>query len=396
MRKWLILASYSGATFLNGVAWVTLVPIADKAMSYYNISEEELTLYCYIYSFVSLLLAPVSTWLITKSFFLSLHIIWSVSLSGCILRYFAMQNYWISFIGQTLIATGNMLVLSSCSTLASIWFPQSQIILATSIATSLNFIGMGFGFVYMSYFNNISDMMFMQLIFASGFFVFNIIVLEKDLKKEKQLSYFEGMRVGLRDKTLVTLAMCAGSGLGVSYAFISTLGLLLIHENYSARETGWVGFTFLISGLFGSFISSYTAEVKGNTKKPLMIFLILSIITSMSFAVMLDYREISILFVGVFGASITGMLPLSIKSCIDYLPTIHESISTNMIYLTADICSCIYTYPILFCKRLTGFSGFFLASSIIFLSFLYLFIVVKRIKPERLSRMATSLTIIIK
>ena len=75
MQKWLILTSYCAASFLNGACWVVLVSVPEKAMDYYKINEEKLALYGVIASVVSIPLAPISGWLISKSFYYSLHIV---------------------------------------------------------------------------------------------------------------------------------------------------------------------------------------------------------------------------------------------------------------------------------------------------------------------------------
>ena len=60
MRKWLTLFSYCGAAFINGFTWITLIPIPEKAIKYYNINDAELTLYSYAAFIVSIPLAPIS------------------------------------------------------------------------------------------------------------------------------------------------------------------------------------------------------------------------------------------------------------------------------------------------------------------------------------------------
>ena len=75
MRKWLVLISYCAASFLNGACWVVLVSIPDEAMDYYNINEGQLALYEIIASVISIPLTPPSGWLISESFYYSLHIV---------------------------------------------------------------------------------------------------------------------------------------------------------------------------------------------------------------------------------------------------------------------------------------------------------------------------------
>ena len=373
MRNWLILFSYCSASFINGLVYVSLIPIPEEATKYYNINDWEYNLYSFIGFIVSLISTPASTWIISRSFYLTLHIIWFVTIVGCLIRYLAMRNFWILLLGQAVIFAGNMLMLGSCSTLAEIWFPN-QIILATSIAASANFIGMGFGFAYIPYFENISDLMLLEFILSAIFFIFNLIVLKQNSRIVKSISFKDSFHIAIKDKMLIFLTMSLGSGFGVNYSLISIIGLLLLDENYSRYQTGWLGFAYLISGLLGGLIATYIAEIKKSVKYPLLIFLLFSVLISILFSAFVSSQLWGIIISFFYGASLTGALPLCIRACTNYIPQIHESIPTMMIYLFATIFSCIYLYPMVYSKEFTTLNGFWIASLLIFLSFLGPFI----------------------
>jgi Major Facilitator Superfamily len=370
----MILFSYCGATFLSGLAWVVLIPIPDEAMDYYGINEVEMTFYAYVSAFLSIFLTPLSNWIISKSFYKTLHIVWFLNILGCWIRYTSKSNFWISVLGQSIIGSGTMLTLSSCSTLADIWFPKSQALLATSISAASNFIGIGFGFLYMSYSDNISQMMFIQALISSFFFIFNIIVLKKDIKKEESITFWVSVKIAFKDKNLLAMTICAGSGLGLNYTIISLFGILLQNENFSTIFAGWVGFCFLISGLIGGLVATYISEAKSSVYMALKIFLVLSIISSILFAGLLMFDYLTILTSILYGACLTGFLPLGIRSCVEYNPNISESVPTTMIYFSAQVLSCIYTYPILYFSDFAVISGLWLGSFIVFVTFtVYLF-----------------------
>ena len=248
-------------------------------------------------------------------------------------------------------------MLGSCSTLAEIYFP-TQVILATSIATSANFIGMGFGFAYIPYFDNIPDLMLHQFIFSAVFWIFNLIALDKNSSAIKNISFKESLKIAMKDKILMLLTISLGSGLGVNYSIISVLGLLLLDENYSKYKIGWLGFVYLLSGLLGGLVATYIAEVKKSVKYPLLFFLLFSIFISIFFSAVVSFEIWAIIVSFFYGGSLIGVLPLSIRACINYSPEIQESIPTNMIYLWATIFSCIYSYPMEYCKELTTWNGF--------------------------------------
>ena len=104
------------------------------------------------------------------------------------------------------------------------------------------------------------------------------------------------------------------------------------------------------------------------------------------FSAIVSYQELGIAVSILYGASLTGALPLCIRACINYAPEIQESIPTNMIYVSAQIFSCIYSYPIQYCKELTTVTGFWIASLLIFLSFIGPFIFFYRFSEKILDK----------
>jgi isoprenylcysteine carboxyl methyltransferase (ICMT) family protein YpbQ len=383
MGKWMILTSYFGAGFVNGVAWATLIPIPEKAMDYYGIDESEMTLYSYIFAITSVGLAPCSSWLISKSFYITLHTISIVNVVGCWIRYMSRSNFWISVLGQSIIASGNILQSSCCSTLAHIWFPESKVVLATSIAISSNFVGIGFGFLYMSYSDNISQMMLIQAFVSSFFFLFNIIVLKKDIKKEDSISFSDSVKIAFKDQKLLVMTISIGSEVGVNYAIIPLFGLLLESENYSTIDIGWVGFSYLMSGLIGGLFATYISGIKNSVATTLIFFLVFSVISSFLFVGLIKFHHITILTSGLYGSFLIGSIPLGIRRCVEHNPYIKESIPTNMIVFFAQLFSCIYTYPILYFKDFSKITGFWLSSFIVLVSFTVYYLYIEKFNTTK-------------
>jgi len=96
------------------------------------------------------------------------------------LRFIAGNNYTIALVGQFLVASLNSMVLPGCSTLAAKWFPPKEQLLATTIGSLSNFIGIGMGFVVPPYVNNIPLLMFIEAVFASTLMIVNAIFSRKE------------------------------------------------------------------------------------------------------------------------------------------------------------------------------------------------------------------------
>jgi hypothetical protein len=380
MRKWLILASYSASSFLSGAAWATLIPIPSVGMSYFGITDWELTLYSYSFFLACVPLSLPSNWMVARSLHFSLHLIWATSLVGCWVRVLAGRNFWISFAGQLVLASGCMLMLTACSTTASIWFPSKQALMATSVGASANFVGIGFSYLLMSLWPDIRLALWGQALFASFFWVFNFSIIKSDpIQVDRNFQRFkDDWMICLKNKDLMILASLSACGLATNYAIASVIGFLLIQQGFSTAESGIVGFIYAISGLLGGLAASFVAEGQGQVKKILFFILISAITSSAIFSALIKFKFASFVLAAVFGASITGSLPLCIRICIESEKRINESIPTNLIYFIAQVFSCVFVYPIQFWQDWTGLTGMWAGCVLIVCSFSMIIFLLKK------------------
>jgi hypothetical protein len=386
MRNWLILFSYFTGSLLSGAIWLTLTPVPDEAMEYYNISEWELTLYSYSFFVTSVLLSVFSTWLVSKSVFWTMHEIWLTTCIGCWIRVIAGRNFWVSFTGQLVASLGNMPMLVACSSLPIMWFKQSQVVLATSIAAAANFVGMGVSFILMSQIRDIELGLKIQAYFGSVFFLFNLLVMQKDPKVNQEINLKQEVCWALNDSLHMSFILCISSGLGINYSIISIIGLLLEEKGYDDDYIGFVGCTYSIAGLIGGLVAAYLTEIHKSTKVSLIVFYLLTIGASFAFVLCLNVKIADLIFVGIFGAAIIGGLPLGIRACVEYMTNIHDSIPTNMIYMISQVLSCIYTYPIQYFQDLTGISGFWVAAGLLVVSYVPMLILTRHFKGKDFSK----------
>lgn len=369
MRKWLILLSYSSSSFLSGAAWAILTPIPSEGMSYFSISPSLLTLYSYSFFITCIPLSIPSSYQVARSLHKSLHLIWISSLIGTWIRVLSGSNFWLSFLGQLVISSSCMLMLTACSTTASLWFPKHQLVLATSIGASSNFVGMGFSFLYMSYRPFIAEAMWGQALFASFFWLFNLIVSVKDPQSNENYEFWKSWKQVLRNWDLATLACLAACGLATNYAVASVIGFLMQEQGYDRVQSGWIGFIYAFSGLVGGLVATGLAEVQKSVRRSLVIVLAATIASSIGLSAVIRIEIASYLMAGVFGATLTGSLPLCIRICVEAEKEIHDSIPTNLIYFIAQIFSCLFVYPIQFCFYLTGITGMWAGSVFIICSY---------------------------
>lgn len=276
------------------------------------------------------------------------------------------------------------MVLPGCSTLAAKWFSPKEQLLATTIGSLSNFIGIGAGFIIPAYINNIPLLMFFEALYASFFMIANALFSRKeDVSFEQNFVEFqESCKQAMKDKKMIAIVLCSSSGVAVSYTVLGIMGQLLGSAGLKTVEIGWVGFSLVMTGMFGGLIATCLVEKFKAILKPLRVFLVLSIFSMIFWAAIIGTLILAIIG-GVFvGFSLVGFVPLGIRCAVEQNIRIEESIPTNMIFFMAQVLSLLYTYPVQYFSTFTHYTGLWVAALLVLLSFGY-FLWISRIKPEK-------------
>jgi predicted MFS family arabinose efflux permease len=273
-----------------------------------------------------------------------------------------------------------MPVLIGCSSVATRWFPPSQVILVTSIAAASNFVGTGFSFLFMCFAQDVPLAFLYQAVVSSVFFIFNLIIGKKEKTSGEKIELKEEMKKSLKNKTLMILVVFVSIPMSVYFAYGSIIGILLEQQGFGEFTTGLMGFVVTGSGMIGAIPATYLADVKKSTKSSLRVFMVLTILSSIALSALIHVDYLNYIASAVFGASITGSLPLGIRACIEFMNDVHESIPTNLIYLFGQIFGSFLTYPIQYFFLVSGQSGLWIASLFILLSYSFLLIFTRKVR----------------
>mmetsp|Transcript_19997 Transcript_19997/g.20055 ORF Transcript_19997/g.20055 Transcript_19997/m.20055 type:complete len:294 (+) Transcript_19997:337-1218(+) len=276
------------------------------------------------------------------------------------------------------------MVLPGCSTLAAKWFPPKEQLLATTIGSLSNFVGIGCGFVIPPYVNNVPILMFAEALYASFFLICNVIVSKKEnVNLEQNFENFqESCKEALKDKKMLGIVLCSSSGVAVSYTVLGIMGQLLSSTGMRSVEVGWIGFSLVMTGMFGGLIATCLVEKFKAILKPLRVFLVLSIFSMIFWAALIGTLLLAIIGSVFVGFSLVGFVPLGIRCAVEQNLRIEESIPTNMIFFMAQILSLIYTYPVQYFSTFTHYTGLWVAAFLVLLSF-GVFLWISRTKPPK-------------
>lgn len=364
-QKWVMLLLYCYLQWLGGSIWVTYASITDKAISYYSTNISTINLFTLSFLILQFPMAPLSSIVFRKSYYWTMMLSFIISVIGAWIRYIAENNISLALLGHVLIGAINSLTLSGCAVLAKLWFDEKDRSIPIAIGSTSNLLGCAYGLVISPYYSTIPSLLLTQSIYTTLACLFNILfssnIPKNPSNKNLSLSYKFELELLYKDKYLILLILLISSGLGIAYTLTGIIYQLLEYTGISEIQAGWIGFSMYIGGTFGGLLSSVLVLKTKNFVKPLRIFSVLSMIGVGTWAFVASDFVLCLVGGTFAGFGLFGLMPLGIEIVIEYNKFISEAITTNLIYLVAQGLSVIFTYPIIYCDALLGFSGLWIS-----------------------------------
>ncbi|CAG9328594.1 unnamed protein product [Blepharisma stoltei] len=376
-RRWVMLMLYFAINLINGATYCALDPVDKLAENYYGVNTDLISLFALSFSIMYIPLAPAASWSLGISYHWSMIFAWVITFLGCWIKYLAFENYTLALIGIFLVASMNSVVMAGCTPLAIRYFHEEELVLATSIGSISNFIGMGISFVLDPYLDDIDAINLFHAIFSTVFLAINFIFSHEDPAFAKAGGFKEGFIKALKNKMIMMIVFCSSSGLAVISTVIAILAVILEPDHVSEMEVGWIGFVMVMMGMVGGFIATYLSHKFNSLEKPLKIFLYGSILSVILWALIQENFPNSMIGSAIHGTLVIGHVPLAISGAVIQDKTIEESITTNMIYFMANLLEAFYIYPIQYFYKETNAPGLWAITILMAISFIPLAIVYK-------------------
>ncbi|XP_074789273.1 solute carrier family 49 member A3 isoform X2 [Athene noctua] len=307
-RRWFLLAAVCLLNCSNAMLWLTFAPVADKTAAYFHISLEMVNWLSIVYLLISIPFGLVSTWVL-DSVGLRCAVILSawLNMMGSIIRMFGIlkflslgsQSYWYLFTGQCLCALAQPLIIFSPTKLAALWFPDHQRAKANMIASMSNPLGVLIANVLSPALvpegKHIPLMLGVYAVPAvTACALATVGIHEKVPPTPPSASattstsqpFLVSLKMLLRNKPYIILAVCFGGGIGTFTCFSALLEQILCEKGYSNEFAGLNGALFTVCGLLGAFLLSLYVDRTRKFIESTKICFCLSALASIVFAVL--------------------------------------------------------------------------------------------------------------
>nr|XP_005609013.2 major facilitator superfamily domain-containing protein 7 isoform X2 [Equus caballus]XP_008541516.1 PREDICTED: major facilitator superfamily domain-containing protein 7 isoform X1 [Equus przewalskii] len=355
-RRWVFLLVLSLLSFSNATLWLSFAPVANTVAQRFVLSTEQINWLSLVYLVVSIPFGVVSIWVLD---FAGLR--WATVLcawlnfAGSVLRSLPCMEIEtqdpFAFLmgGQSLCALAQTLVIFSPAKLAALWFPEHQRATANMIGTMSNPLGiLVANLLSPALVKNKEDvplMLGIYIIPAGLICLLATACLWESVPPTPPSAgaacstsekFLDGLKLLVRNKAYVILAVCFGGGIGIFSSFLALLEQVLCVKGYSNEFAGFCASLFIGFGVLGALVLGLYVDRTKHFTEALKIGLCLTSLVSVAFALVSQLpgqthalAVICSLF-GLFGFSVA---PVAMELAVECSFPVGEGAATGLVFV---------------------------------------------------------------
>ncbi|XP_039324352.2 solute carrier family 49 member A3 isoform X4 [Saimiri boliviensis] len=271
-RRWVFLAAVGLLSCSNATLWLSFAPVADVVAEHFGLSMEQINWLSLVYLVVSIPFGVAAIWVLDSVGLRGATILGAwLNFAGSVLRIVpcvaAGTRNPFAFLmgGQSLCALAQTLVIFSPAKLAALWFPEHQRATANMLATMSNPLGILVANVLSPALvkkgEDIPLMLGVYAIPAGVACLLSTTCLWESVPptppsagaaSSTSEKFLDGLKLLVRNKAYVILAVCFGGGIGIFSSFSALLEQILCASGYSSGFSGLCGALFIVFGILGA------------------------------------------------------------------------------------------------------------------------------------------------
>ncbi|XP_076234624.1 choline/ethanolamine transporter flvcr2a isoform X2 [Calliopsis andreniformis] len=375
-RRWLILMIFVFYSASNAMQWIQYSIIANIVTSYYNVSSFTVDLTSMIFMITYI------PFIFPASYLLDRFGLRVAALAGAIgttlgswIKVFSVHPdlFWVTFVGQTVVAVSQTFILSVPARLAAVWFGPDQVSSACSIGVFGNQLGIAIGFLFPPMLVTSSDdpkMMIpvigrgLQVMFyiVATFTTIILVLILLFFKAEPPLppspaqavqreaedteNFFQSVKKLMTNVGYLLLLLSYGINVGIFYA-ISTLlnNIVLQYFPGHEKDAGRIGLTIVCAGMLGSVLCGIVLDKTHKFKETTLGVYLFSFLGMIIFTFTLDTSYISVVYItaGILGFFMTGYLPVGFEFAAELTYPEPEGTSAGLLNAVCQIFGITFT-----------------------------------------------------
>uniref|UniRef100_A0A7G3ART3 Choline/ethanolamine transporter FLVCR1 n=2 Tax=Lutzomyia longipalpis TaxID=7200 RepID=A0A7G3ART3_LUTLO len=279
--------------------------------------------------------------------------------------------FYVSFIGQSIVATSQVFILSLPARLAAVWFGPDQVSSACSIGVFGNQLGIAIGFVMppilVRNHDDLDlvgrDIQFMFYLVAGFTSLLVILVLvfirakpptppsaaqEASMSRNPMQSspFLHSIKRLMTNKNYILLLISYGVNVGVFYAISTLLNqIVLLHYPGHELDAGQIGLCIILLGMAGSVVSGIVLDKTHKFKETTLAVYALSMVCMWIYTFTLNSGYIWVVYLtsSLLGFFMTGYLPVGFEFAAELTFPEPEGTSAGILNAAAQVFGIIFT-----------------------------------------------------
>ncbi|KAG7203314.1 hypothetical protein KM043_010403 [Ampulex compressa] len=371
-KRWLILMIFVLYSAGNSVQWIQYSIISNIVVRYYNVSSFFVDMTSMIYMITYIPFIFPASYLLDKFGLRNAAILGAVGTAlGSWIKVFSVapDRFWVTFIGQTLVALSQTFILSVPARLAAVWFGPDQVSSACSIGVFGNQLGIAIGFLFPPMLVPNSDdlnvvgrglqiMFYIVTAFTSVVLVLILLFFKAEppmppspaqavqREAESTPNFFQSIKKLLTNFGYVLLLLSYGINVGIFYALSTLLNQIIVgyfpgHE----KDAGRIGLTIVCAGMLGSVVCGIVLDKTHKFKETTLGVYMISFLGMIIFTFTLNADGIYVIYItsAILGFFMTGYLPVGFEFAAELTYPEPEGTAAGLLNAVVQIFGIVFT-----------------------------------------------------
>ncbi|XP_011170110.1 uncharacterized MFS-type transporter C09D4.1 isoform X1 [Solenopsis invicta] len=375
-RRWLILVLFVVYSASNAMQWIQYSIITNITTKYYNVLDYTVDMTSMIYMITYIPLIFPASYLLNNFGLRTTVIVGSLGTAlGSWIKVLSVapDRFWVTFIGQTVVAISQTCILSIPARIAAVWFGDNEVSRACGIGVFGNQLGIAIGFLFPPMLvpngelcdieNGFKRMFYIVAAFTT--FILILILLffksapplppssaqikqrEKSESNKEVKTFFASIKRLLLNRGYLLLLVSYGINVGTFYA-ISTLLNRLVTKQFpgSEEDAGRIGLTIVCAGMMGSIVCGIVLDKTHKFWWTTVGVYICSLVGMIIFTFTLDNNAgIYVIYItaGLLGFFMTGYLPVGFELAAELTFPEPEGTSTGLLNAVVQMFGIAFT-----------------------------------------------------
>ncbi len=386
-RRWLILGLYSAVSILNFGMWLTYatLPTATSAsfagyQLWYGHALGIIVGFGYLVGAV-----PAGKVLAGAGGGLRSGMLWAsaINVLSAVLRWAggASRSFWLALTGQALVGIAQPFFMAAPVQVSTEWFPKREQGVATSVAIMSQVLGQAAIFLVGPAVGALEPLILAQ---GVGSVALMLLVWRMFIQSDYRTdgceiqSYDDGPDEGdaapSASRQFGLLTVASGACIGAFWTFCTIIGQLLLPLGYTEAQIGYVGFSFIASGMAGLLCAGPVMDATRAYRKLMLACVWAASVSGLALiGVASAANFIPLIGVcSVLGFWLTAIQAVALETAAEITYPMEESTSSGVIFAVAVGVYCVLPFLVMKAGLRTvlwGQFGLFAATSLLLTKF---------------------------